>query len=151
MAADRRDVQPHLRGEIRRSERAELSGLVKDSQSCLVHRLVDSQPGQPQDHRVEGACELVLVFGTDSCLHHANIGRSRTEVNRASASCDLSVDKPERLLEVATELNARPCMTLAEITQAEAIQCLPVSYTHLRAHETRHDLVCRLLLEKKKQ
>ena len=25
-----------------------------------------------------------------------------------------------------------------------------VSYTHLRAHETREDLVCRLLLEKKK-
>src|SRR5450756_1736128 len=25
----------------------------------------------------------------------------------------------------------------------------PVSYTHLRAHATRHDLVCRLLLEKK--
>src|SRR5665648_189330 len=25
---------------------------------------------------------------------------------------------------------------------------IPVSYTHLRAHETRHDLVCRLLLEK---
>src|SRR5428012_19639 len=28
---------------------------------------------------------------------------------------------------------------------------VPVSYTHLRAHETRHDLVCRLLLEKKKK
>ena len=27
----------------------------------------------------------------------------------------------------------------------------PVSYTHLRAHETREDLVCRLLLEKKKK
>src|SRR5450759_4911699 len=26
----------------------------------------------------------------------------------------------------------------------------PVSYTHLRAHETRHERVCRLLLEKKK-
>src|SRR5450756_1836477 len=26
-----------------------------------------------------------------------------------------------------------------------------VSYTHLRAHETRHELVCRLLLEKKKK
>ncbi|WP_460413967.1 recombination protein NinG, partial [Staphylococcus aureus] len=25
----------------------------------------------------------------------------------------------------------------------------PVSYTHLRAHETLSDLVCRLLLEKK--
>ena len=31
------------------------------------------------------------------------------------------------------------------------LSVLPVSYTHLRAHETRHDLVCRLLLEKKKK
>src|SRR5450756_3016403 len=31
------------------------------------------------------------------------------------------------------------------------ITLMPVSYTHLRAHETRHDLVCRLLLEKKKK
>ena len=29
--------------------------------------------------------------------------------------------------------------------------CNAVSYTHLRAHETVLDLVCRLLLEKKKQ
>ena len=28
-------------------------------------------------------------------------------------------------------------------------RCEPVSYTHLRAHETVLDLVCRLLLEKK--
>ena len=28
---------------------------------------------------------------------------------------------------------------------------IPVSYTHLRAHETVLDLVCRLLLEKKKR
>ena len=28
---------------------------------------------------------------------------------------------------------------------------IPVSYTHLRAHETSQDLVCRLLLEKKKK
>ncbi|CZR94615.1 hypothetical protein CDFC105_33727 [Clostridioides difficile] len=27
---------------------------------------------------------------------------------------------------------------------------VPVSYTHLRAHETPEHLVCRLLLEKKK-
>src|SRR5450756_2747388 len=32
-----------------------------------------------------------------------------------------------------------------------ADQVATVSYTHLRAHETRHDLVCRLLLEKKKK
>ena len=34
---------------------------------------------------------------------------------------------------------------VAEIKRQEA-----VSYTHLRAHETRGNLVCRLLLEKKK-
>src|SRR5450759_1827622 len=38
-------------------------------------------------------------------------------------------------------------LTLA-ITRHETLTA--VSYTHLRAHETRHDLVCRLLLEKKK-
>src|SRR5678815_6004476 len=31
-----------------------------------------------------------------------------------------------------------------------APSCVPVSYTHLRAHETPEHLVCRLLLEKKK-
>ena len=30
------------------------------------------------------------------------------------------------------------------------VQTAAVSYTHLRAHETVLDLVCRLLLEKKK-
>src|SRR5660397_7934 len=30
------------------------------------------------------------------------------------------------------------------------LACSPVSYTHLRAHETKANLVCRLLLEKKK-
>src|SRR5450756_3126204 len=49
-----------------------------------------------------------------------------------------------------------------ELSQPEPPEVLPekipldivyeaVSYTHLRAHETRHDLVCRLLLEKKKK
>ena len=33
---------------------------------------------------------------------------------------------------------------------AARVRAVPVSYTHLRAHETVLDLVCRLLLEKKK-
>ena len=36
---------------------------------------------------------------------------------------------------------------MALITRA----AMPVSYTHLRAHETGRNLVCRLLLEKKKK
>ena len=34
-------------------------------------------------------------------------------------------------------------------TDAGGVGLNPVSYTHLRAHETVLDLVCRLLLEKK--
>ena len=37
------------------------------------------------------------------------------------------------------------------LTTRQLQELLPVSYTHLRAPETVLDLVCRLLLEKKKQ
>src|SRR5678816_2710693 len=38
-----------------------------------------------------------------------------------------------------------------ETSSAETGSSQTVSYTHLRAHETPEHLVCRLLLEKKKQ
>ena len=38
--------------------------------------------------------------------------------------------------------------SLSEFPQSKTY--IPVSYTHLRAHETSAHLVCRLLLEKKK-
>ena len=40
--------------------------------------------------------------------------------------------------------------TLDQQHRASLKQMGPVSYTHLRAHETVLDIVCRLLLEKKK-
>ena len=42
-------------------------------------------------------------------------------------------------------------MDVGFLAHAGEVEIIAVSYTHLRAHETRHDLVCRLLLEKKKQ
>src|SRR5450756_2229634 len=51
---------------------------------------------------------------------------------------------------VALSASLRLKDTTVPITCCE--RCIgSVSYTHLRAHETRHDLVCRLLLEKKKK
>ena len=52
--------------------------------------------------------------------------------------CDDNAQKPMSANRVSSELAQNERLYNA------------VSYTHLRAHETRHDLVCRLLLEKKK-
>ena len=46
-------------------------------------------------------------------------------------------------------LSAREELTQKEVDVRTSPR--PVSYTHLRAHETRGNLVCRLLLEKKKK
>src|SRR5665648_444543 len=40
-----------------------------------------------------------------------------------------------------------PGCSALNITNRRCACLISVSYTHLRAHETRHDLVCRLLLE----
>src|SRR5680860_1741165 len=47
----------------------------------------------------------------------------------------------------------QPVPTPPNTTKASTIMTiiLPVSHTHLRAHETDSHLVCRLLLEKKKK
>eukprot|EP00656_Telonema_subtile_P052897 TRINITY_DN7496_c0_g1_i3.p1 TRINITY_DN7496_c0_g1~~TRINITY_DN7496_c0_g1_i3.p1 ORF type:complete len:256 (-),score=29.74 TRINITY_DN7496_c0_g1_i3:25-792(-) len=48
-------------------------------------------------------------------------------------------------------LSSRVKFALASsISVGSLVTAMPVSYTHLRAHETVLDLVCRLLLEKKK-
>src|SRR5450756_1627825 len=54
--------------------------------------------------------------------------------------------KGEAFLARAAELTER--IDGRRIEREARIYDEPVSYTHLRAHETRHDLVCRLLLEK---
>ncbi|CZR94441.1 Putative ribosome biogenesis GTPase RsgA [Clostridioides difficile] len=44
----------------------------------------------------------------------------------------------------------KEAVTNGEISKERYDSYIPVSYTHLRAHETPEHLVCRLLLEKKK-
>ena len=64
-----------------------------------------------------------------------------------------------RAVRARTDLGTMNVNTNAGNTQAiealcdagmDSFRVSPVSYTHLRAHETVLDLVCRLLLEKKK-
>src|SRR5450756_121428 len=59
-------------------------------------------------------------------------------------------DECDLIIEAVPEDLAMKRKIFAELDGIAPPHAIPVSYTHLRAHETRHDLVCRLLLEKKK-
>ena len=74
----------------------------------------------------------------------------RSTLDRSSAASDVykRQDVPAASA-VVVRRRALLCERVDRVTVAEALLRLPaVSYTHLRAHETVLDLVCRLLLEK---
>ena len=77
----------------------------------------------------------------------------RSTLDRSSAASD--VYKRQTLM-IGKKLLEEEYLSIAEELFYKSIILMPdddesVSYTHLRAHETVLDLVCRLLLEKKKK
>ena len=58
---------------------------------------------------------------------------------------------PEISSEISTVSPATPTVPVDSVLSFLSGSLMSVSYTHLRAHETVLDLVCRLLLEKKKK
>ena len=95
----------------------------KELEEAIVQAFASSLPG-------EMGSSLVAI----NARHQHELGLCLEHVRLASESISRQ-ESPE-----FTALELR-----------EALTHLAVSYTHLRAHETRHDLVCRLLLEKKKR
>src|SRR5450756_2408717 len=91
---------------------------------------------------IREALAALLSF-EDDLLVVAQVGRGDEVVKAASDSCpdvallDIEMPGMDGLAAAAALSRHRP----------ETKIVIPVSYTHLRAHETRHDLVCRLLLE----
>ena len=77
----------------------------------------------------------------------------RSTLDRSSAASDVYKRQaegwPVQDLAFDPEMVARGLVIDTEL--GNLVKANPVSYTHLRAHETVLDLVCRLLLEKKKQ
>ena len=76
----------------------------------------------------------------------------RSTLDRSSAASDVykrQLSGSMIKFSVTTAFNEKSLSQISfEIN--EPCSVTPVSYTHLRAHETVLDLVCRLLLEKKK-
>src|SRR5674476_1069202 len=84
-----------------------------------------------------------LALGADAVLLIAEVLKERLPV-----FVDLALTYG---LEPLVEVHNRNQVETALSTNAELIGINTVSYTHLRAHETGRNLVCRLLLEKKKK
>ena len=77
----------------------------------------------------------------------------RSTLDRSSAASDVykrqDVGRVERLA-VVTQDDGEFVLS-DRIADDDVARPFPVSYTHLRAHETVLDLVCRLLLEQTKE
>mgnify|MGYP007112059935 CR=1 FL=1 len=77
----------------------------------------------------------------------------RSTQSRSSAASDVykrqAFDEPPVDFQRVQREQAQA--TQGRVAHAEIVHGDAVSYTHLRAHETVLDLVCRLLLEKKKK
>src|SRR5678816_2735100 len=107
--------------------------------------MLEDEPGDavtrgPVRQRVTGepACILELV-GVD-----ANV---TTGVGGHEADHELAGKRPVLAAHVGDVGHVDPDLLLDLARHASLER--PVSYTHLRAHETPEHLVCRLLLEKK--
>ena len=76
----------------------------------------------------------------------------RSTLDRSSAASDVYKRQGQRDVQHLRGLPRVFEEQFEEIAHAVEQQAIagPVSYTHLRAHETVLDLVCRLLLEQKK-
>src|SRR5450756_2956593 len=84
--------------------------------------------------RIRGIMSCPLMRPSEPAAHDVSSKLSTASTRTLLPTITTGTDSPE-------------CMTSSEPPEGVA----SVSYTHLRAHETRHDLVCRLLLEKKKK
>src|SRR5450759_68538 len=108
---------------LRSSELRELARLVAEHDHISQNELIE-----------QALANEVLVRGATSVADLELAARDRVELTDAQYQQIVA----KSLLEFGQG------EALPEPLQAYALDPEAVSYTHLRAHETRHDLVCRL-------
>ena len=97
----------------------------------------------------------IIIVGNESVitpmlLRHNLIRESRIKVYHASEVIEMD-EKPIQAIKSKRDSSMMRAIEIVKLGTADAVlSCGTFAYTHLRAHETVLDLVCRLLLEKKK-
>src|SRR5665648_996958 len=88
--------------------------------------------------------DIIVIDGIrEFALELKRIGVNLNQLNKI-ANQTIETDCNEELQTIHGEMKD----VWHSLRQLMRLRGHSVSYTHLRAHETRHDLVCRLLLEK---
>ena len=94
---------------------------------------------------VKGMCHIANFLDLADAAAVADIRLCKLEQVFSKITCILPAGK-----ETLSIGNGNLCI-FCDILHGLRSRGIPVSYTHLRAHETGRNLVCRLLLEKKKK
>ena len=103
---------------------------------------------------IDEAPQLSARFGNRILLKREDLQPVFSFKLRGAYNKIVGLSAPERERGVITASagnHAQGVALAAQRLQIKALIVMPVSYTHLRAHETPEHLVCRLLLEKKHQ
>src|SRR5450759_283638 len=129
-------------------------------ETCPAMLMITSSPAPDSESSVTSVWRL-------SCHRPTTLALSRTLVHAVlnvvtgrvgSFGCPFPAGKTyhsglhspnRRMYHAACASRAIMTVSFSGITRPvpASVFDLPVSYTHLRAHETRHDIVCRLMLE----
>ena len=97
--------------------------------------------------RLKQACVLIVGIGGVGGYAAEALGRSGIgKLILVDADTVAPSNLNRQIIATLETLN----QSKTEVMAARIRSFAPVSYTHLRAHETGRNLVCRLLLEKKK-
>ena len=140
---------------IRDSTDTENAKVVADYPGLVVVRAKKTQ----YDDNVyligkSGIVQTFVVSGTDTDWdeneHIYDDWERTTSYSSVDAIWRLSY-KGDRLYYIKKPQTQTPKYDIYNATTGKYFEYDPVSYTHLRAHETDSYLVCRLLLEKKKK
>eukprot|EP00658_Telonema_sp_P-2_P007286 TRINITY_DN12715_c0_g1_i10.p1 TRINITY_DN12715_c0_g1~~TRINITY_DN12715_c0_g1_i10.p1 ORF type:complete len:375 (-),score=61.19 TRINITY_DN12715_c0_g1_i10:44-1168(-) len=138
--------------------RAQISGniaLITRGDCSFSHKVLEAQEA--------GAVGVVVVNDSDQELLHMNSDPTSAPVTIPSLMISrhdgLQIQRalPRVVCTFSPDPFPRQSPPASQTSAPTSSNCLsqldpgPVSYTHLRAHETPEHLVCRLLLEKKKK
>ena len=97
----------------------------------------------------ECLAERTIAIAQQRKMQQPNEGYDRLLKYRMAQVLPLCVEKKVKVISNMGAANPKAAAeTIKQIAEQQGFHA--VSYTHLRAHETGRNLVCRLLLEKKK-